>query len=203
MASKQVATIDNKSRSAAITALVEALEDAKRVDGEGAECWSARTLASLLGYKRWENFETAISRAMVSCANVGEEVSDHFREVTKMVQIGSGASREQKDFELTRFASWLIAMNGDPSKHEIAAAQTYFAVQTRRQQLADEAQAQAPALTEDQRRILIREEMKEHNKSLASAAKLYFRTRVTRAFMAVSTCAAFSVERGLRKSRIS
>jgi DNA-damage-inducible protein D len=173
MASKDIEIVYEKARSEAISALVTALEAAKQIDEEGTEYWSARTLAQLLGYKRWENFDTAISRGMVACANVREGVSDHFREVTKMIEVGKGARREHKDFELTRFASWLIAMNGDPSKEEVAAAQTYFAVQTRRQQLADEAQAQAPALTEDERRVLIRNELKEHNKPLASAAKAH------------------------------
>lgn len=80
----------------------------------------------MLGYKRWENFETAIGRAKIACENVGEDVEDHFRGVTKMVDIGSGAHRDLADYELTRFAAYLIAMNGDPSKDEIAAAQTYF-----------------------------------------------------------------------------
>jgi DNA-damage-inducible protein D len=173
MAPKQIETGDNRTRGQLIAALVEALEAAKQVDADGAEYWSARTLASLLGYKRWENFETAIGRARAACGNVGEEVSDHFRDVTKMVQIGSGASRETSDCELTRFAAYLVAMNGDPGKDEIAAAQAYFAVQTRRQELIDEAQGRKPALTEDERRVLIRDELKEHNKSLASTAKAH------------------------------
>ena len=167
------AVIKEISRGKAIEALLTAFENAKHIDGDGFEFWLARELAPLFGYKRWENFETAISRATIACANIGEEVPDHFREATKMVRIGSGASREQKDFELTRFAAYLIALNGDPTKDEIAAAQTYFAVQTRRQELADIAEAQARALNEDERRILIRDEMKEHNKSLASTAKAH------------------------------
>ena len=134
------------SKGEAIDALLNAFEDAKHVDNDGVEFWLARELAPLLGYKRWENFETAIGRAQVACQNVGEDMQDHFRGATKMVEIGSGAKREQQDYELTRFAAYLIALNGDPNKHEIAAAQTYFAVQTRRQEMADMAEGLRPAL---------------------------------------------------------
>ncbi len=85
------------SKGEAIEALLAAFENAKHIDEDSLEFWFARELAPLFGYKRWENFETAIKRARISCGNVGEEISDHFREATKMVQIGSGASREQKD----------------------------------------------------------------------------------------------------------
>lgn len=94
------------------------------------EFWYARELMSLLGYERWENFDKAISRAVDSCETSGIEVSDHFREVTKMVPLGSGAHRSVKDYMLTRYACYLIAQNGDPKKEEIAFAQSYFAVQT-------------------------------------------------------------------------
>jgi len=102
------------------------------------EFWYARELMPLLGYERWENFDKAIIRAMGSCETSGVEVSDHFREVTKMVSLGSGAHRSVKDYMLTRYACYLIAQNGDPKKEKIAFAQSYFAVQTRRQELIEE-----------------------------------------------------------------
>lgn len=102
------------------------------------EFWHARELMPLLGYERWENFEKAISRAMTSCETSGIEILDHFREVTKMVTLGSGSRRNIKDYMLTRYACYLIAQNGDPKKEEIAFAQSYFAIQTRKQELIEE-----------------------------------------------------------------
>jgi DNA-damage-inducible protein D len=105
---------------------------------DGLEYWLARELQELLGYTDWRNFLNAIEKAKESCKTTGEAVSDHFVDVNKMVKLGSGAERRQDDFMLTRYACYLIAQNGDPKKEQIAFAQSYFAVQTRKQELLEE-----------------------------------------------------------------
>ncbi len=143
-------------------------EEIKKVNDHSHEYWSARDLMPLLGYARWENFEIAISRAKESCKNSNQDVSDHFRDITKMILIATGTSketnREVDDFELSRYACYLIAQNGDPRKEEIARAQTYFAIQTRRQETQE-------LQIEDNKRVFLRDEMKVHNLNLAKAAK--------------------------------
>lgn len=130
------------------------------IPDEGIEFWFARDLMEPLGYVRWENFQTAIQRAITSCETTGYDPNDHFRGVTKMVKLGSGAERAVDDFMLTRYACYLIAQNGDPRKEPIAFAQSYFAIQTRKQELI-----------EDRMRLLARldarERLRESEKTLS------------------------------------
>lgn len=109
---------------------------------DGVEFWYARELQKLLGYDRWENFENAISKAIIACENAKQNISDHFRDITKTIKMPKGASKEISDFLLTRYACYLIAQNGDPRKNEIAFAMTYFAAQTRKQEIIEERLAQ-------------------------------------------------------------
>jgi len=144
-------------------------EEIKHFSDDGQEYWLARELAKVLDYTDYRNFLTVISKAKKSCKNSQQGVLDHFVDVTNMVQIGSGTERELDDVKLSRYACYLIVQNGDPRKEIIARGQTYFAIQTRRQELEDDASFKS--LSEDQKRLLLRNELKEHNKNLASVAK--------------------------------
>lgn len=146
----------------------QTFEDIKHVNEYGQEYWLARELQRVLEYSDYRNFELSIFKAMDSCKSSGFNISDHFGEVTEMVTIGSGAHRYLKSYQLSRYACYLIVMNGDPRKEIIALGQTYFAVKTRQQELIEDYEE----LSEDQKRLAIREEMKKHNKSLAEAAHM-------------------------------
>lgn len=146
---------------------ISIFESIKHLDEAGREYWLARELSKALQYKDYRNFELTIFKAMDACKNSGFDVLDHFGEVTEMVSIGSGARRGFPSYILSRYACYLTVQNGDPKKEEIALAQSYFAIQTRRQELQD----QFDQLTEDQRRLAIRSELTEHNKSLVEAAQ--------------------------------
>lgn len=147
----------------------QSFEGLKHHKDDGVEYWSARELAPLLEYRDWRNFEKVIGKAMQACEASNHEVADHFVEATKMVPLGSGSQRELDDVHLSRYACYLVVQNGDPSKPVIAAGQTYFAVQTRRQELADDVTFQR--LKEDQKRLLLRNELREHNKQLVEVAQ--------------------------------
>lgn len=143
-------------------------ESIKHINEYGQEFWYARELQQALEYTEWRNFSAVVEKAKAACSASGNEVDDHFVDVNKMVDIGSGTQREIDDVTLSRYACYLIVMNGDPRKQIIAVGQTYFAVKTRQQELVDN----YDQLTEDQKRLAIRDEIKRHNKSLAEAAQM-------------------------------
>ena len=141
-------------------------EQIKKIREDGTEYWNARDLSEVLQYKKWENFSKVIDRAKLACQNSGFEIQDHFPEVRKMVEIGSNTVRELLDYELSRYACYLIVQNGDPRKEVIALGQTYFAIQTRRQEVAD----YFNQLDEDNKRLVIRGDIKQWNQMLLEAA---------------------------------
>lgn len=141
-------------------------EDIKRTTDAGIEFWYARELAPVLEYTEWRNFSKVIDKALLACKNSGFEVSDHFVDVNKMVALGSGSERKVKDYQLSRYACYLIVQNGDPRKEPIALGQTYFAIQTRRQEIADVFNQ----LDEDSKRLVIRGDVTNWNSMLAEAA---------------------------------
>ena len=142
-------------------------ENIKHIRENGAEFWYARELSLTLEYVQWRNFQKVIERAMLACKNSGFEVANHFVEVSKMVEIGSGAKREEVDYKLTRYACYLIVQNGDPRKEVIALGQTYFAIQTRRAEVADTFNQ----LDENNKRLVVRGNIKQWNQLLAEAGR--------------------------------
>ena len=146
----------------------QTFESIKHIDENGIEYWYARELQDVLEYTQWRRFENVINKAKISCEKSGFSVIDHFADVGKMVQIGSGAEKEVNDYKLTRYACYIIAQNGDPRKEVIASAQTYFAVQTRKQEITEK---EYSMLTEDEKRFYQRDLTRKRNYSLNQAAR--------------------------------
>lgn len=140
-------------------------ETIKRLDDDGSDYWSSRDLAKELEYTDYRNFLTVISKAKVACDNSGEVINNHFVEANEMVTIGSGAEKQVETVYLSRYACYLIVQNSDPTKVVVAKGQSYFAIQTRRQESADN-------LVEDNNRVFLREEMKKHNTKLTKTASV-------------------------------
>jgi DNA-damage-inducible protein D len=144
----------------------ETFESIKHINEYGQEVWYARELSKALEYKDFRNFELTIFKAMEACQKSGNKIENHFGEFTEMVSIGSNAKRGFRSYQLSRYACYLIVMNGDPSKDIIALGQSYFAIKTRQQELIEN----YDELSENEKRVAIRAEMRRHNKRLADAA---------------------------------
>jgi DNA-damage-inducible protein D len=147
----------------------QTFENIKQLGSDGTEFWMARQFGKILNYAEYRNFLPVIEKAKRACANSGQLVTDHFVEMHEMIEIGKGGKIEMPSYALSRYACYLIVQNGDPSKPVIANGQTYFAIQTRRQELADDEMFQR--LKEDEKRLFLRNEMKEHNKKLVESAQ--------------------------------
>lgn len=146
-----------------INAQVSIFEQYRRTNDEGSEFWSSRDLAKILEYSEYRHFLPVIEKAKIACANSGQDVEDHFEDMLDMVSLGSGAKRQLETVKLSRYACYLIIQNADPGKEMVAFGQTYFAVQTRKHELFEQS-------SEDEKRVMLREEMKKHNVALADAA---------------------------------
>ncbi len=142
-------------------------EDIKNINETGNEFWYARDLQKVLDYDDWRNFLNVINKAKEACENSKNGILDHFVDVNKMISLGKGGHRQIEDTMLSRYACYLIVQNGDSSKEVIAQGQTYFAIKTREQEISEKFES----LTEDEKRLRIRNDLKHHNKSLAKAAK--------------------------------
>ena len=144
-------------------------EELRHESENGSEYWSARELYPVLEYSSWQKFQPVIQKAMTACEQSGHPISDHFNHAVKMAHIGLGNEISLEDYHISRYGCYLIVQNGDPNKPVIAAGQTYFAIQTRRQELSDDAAFQN--LSEDERRLYLRNELRSHNRQLVDAAK--------------------------------
>ncbi|WP_090631389.1 DNA damage-inducible protein D [Parapedobacter indicus] len=145
-------------------------EQINQVDADGNEFWSARDLGKVLGYLEYRNFKPVITKAKEACKNSNQDVLDHFVQVHEMVKIGLGAERKIEDIKLSRYACYLIVQNADPGKEVVALGQTYFAVQTRIQEI-QQMEAYNRLATEEEKRLFLRNELSRHNTQLAAAAK--------------------------------
>lgn len=169
---QEVSVVTNaEMKDGEIERLIAAFEKAAHFDEDGTEYWLARDLKDLLDYKKWENFETVLDRAVRSLQNIGQNVSDHFQEVFPDVGKNPEGGRPARDYKLNRYACYLVTQNADARKKPVAFGQTYFAIQTRRQELTDQAEGTAVPLSEDGKRVFLRNQIKEHNRHLSSAAK--------------------------------
>jgi len=147
----------------------QTFDSIKETGPDGEEFWMARQLSKILDYAEFRNFLPVIGKAKKACENSGQQIKNHFVEMHEMVSIGSGAKRKMESYALSRYACYLIVQNGDPSKPVIANGQTYFAIQTRRQELADDEAFQR--LREEEKRLFLRNEMQEHNKQLVETGQ--------------------------------
>ncbi|MBI1910283.1 MAG: DNA damage-inducible protein D [Deltaproteobacteria bacterium] len=147
-----------------VSGAISPFERIRRTNEAGGEYWSSRDFAQVLGYTDYRNFEQVVQKARTACFNSGQRIEDHFVDVTEMIEIGKGGQREVRTTLLSRYACYLVIQNADPSKEIVALGQTYFAVQTRRQEISDQS-------TEDERRLLLRDEIRIHNMRLAETAK--------------------------------
>lgn len=156
----------NNDEDTRTSSQISPFESIRKTSEDGIEYWSARDLSQMLGYSQWRNFKYALEKAQVACENSCHDPADHFAASSKMVELGSGSQRKVEDFHLSRYGCYLIVQNADPGKEIVALGQTYFAVQTRRQEQADGLASQ----TEDQKRLYLRDQLSGHNRQLAEAA---------------------------------
>jgi DNA-damage-inducible protein D len=156
-----------KEMSELIAPEYEQFENIKRIRSDGSEYWSARELAPVLDYTEWRNFTKVIDKAMLACSNSGHDIAYHFVDVNKTIKMPKTAEKQVADHELSRYACYLIVQNGDPRKEVIALGQTYFAIQTYRQEIAN----RFNQLSEDRRRLVVRGDIKQWNRLLAEAAR--------------------------------